>query len=81
MISARPYRKVQSIEAVRAEVEQCSGVQFDPTVVAAFRLVLEEKGPAFFIDSRLHIDETEVDNSGSAMARWSQHFKRNVLAD
>jgi hypothetical protein len=50
-------------------------------VIDAFRKVIEEKGPAFFIDSRTHIDETAVENSGSAMARWSQHLKRSLVVD
>ena len=43
MISDRPYRKgMNSWEAVR-ELEPCSGTQFDPNVVAAFKLVIAEK--------------------------------------
>jgi putative nucleotidyltransferase with HDIG domain len=43
MISDRPYRKgMNSWEAVR-ELERCSGTQFDPNVVAAFKLVVAEK--------------------------------------
>lgn len=43
MISDRPYRKgLNSWEAVR-ELERCSGTQFDPDVVAAFKLVIAEK--------------------------------------
>jgi putative nucleotidyltransferase with HDIG domain len=43
MVSDRPYRKgMNSWEAVR-ELERCSGSQFDPDVVAAFKLVIAEK--------------------------------------
>jgi putative nucleotidyltransferase with HDIG domain len=43
MISDRPYRKgMNSWEAVQ-ELERCSGTQFDPDVVAAFKLVIAEK--------------------------------------
>jgi HD-GYP domain-containing protein (c-di-GMP phosphodiesterase class II) len=32
MISDRPYRKARSHEEALAEVERCSGTQFDPQV-------------------------------------------------
>lgn len=34
--SDRPYRKARSFEEARAEIERCSGAQFDPAVVKAF---------------------------------------------
>jgi putative nucleotidyltransferase with HDIG domain len=36
MISDRPYRKAVSISAARAEIQRCSGTQFDPQVVLVF---------------------------------------------
>jgi putative nucleotidyltransferase with HDIG domain len=36
MLSDRPYRKALSIAEVRAEVERCSGSQFDPAIVQVF---------------------------------------------
>jgi HD-GYP domain-containing protein (c-di-GMP phosphodiesterase class II) len=36
MISDRPYRKALPISHARAEVERCSGTQFDPAVVKVF---------------------------------------------
>jgi putative nucleotidyltransferase with HDIG domain len=36
MLSDRPYRKALTIAQVRAEVERCSGTQFDPAIVQAF---------------------------------------------
>jgi HD-GYP domain-containing protein (c-di-GMP phosphodiesterase class II) len=36
MISDRPYRKALSIDHARAEIERCSGSQFDPEVVKVF---------------------------------------------
>ena len=39
MLSDRPYRKALSIEDVRAEIQRCSGTQFDPAIV---RVVLEK---------------------------------------
>lgn len=39
--SNRPYRKAQSYAVARAEIERCSGSQFDPKVVAAWLRVPE----------------------------------------
>jgi HD-GYP domain-containing protein (c-di-GMP phosphodiesterase class II) len=36
MTSDRPYRDALSADAARAEVERCSGTQFDPQVATAF---------------------------------------------
>jgi putative nucleotidyltransferase with HDIG domain len=36
MLSDRPYRKALTIAQVRAEVERCSGTQFDPVIVQTF---------------------------------------------
>jgi HD-GYP domain-containing protein (c-di-GMP phosphodiesterase class II) len=35
--SDRPYRQKQSIQAARAEIQRCSGTQFDPNVVLVFQ--------------------------------------------
>ena len=43
MISDRPYRKPQSAAEARAELQRCSGSQFDPLVVEAFLQVLDEQ--------------------------------------
>ena len=43
MISDRPYRKGMTTWDAMNELERCSGTQFDPTVVAAFKLVFAEK--------------------------------------
>jgi diguanylate cyclase (GGDEF)-like protein len=42
MIADRPYRAGMASEAARAELERCSGSQFDPVVVAAFLGALGE---------------------------------------
>ena len=36
MTSPRPYREALSADAAAAEVERCSGTQFDPEVAEAF---------------------------------------------
>jgi putative nucleotidyltransferase with HDIG domain len=41
MISDRPYRKALSIEHARAEIQRCSGTQFDPKAVEVFLSIPE----------------------------------------
>jgi putative two-component system response regulator len=43
MISDRPYRKGMTTWDAMRELERCSGTQFDPSIVAAFKLVVEER--------------------------------------
>jgi diguanylate cyclase (GGDEF)-like protein len=43
MTSHRVYREPMPIEAARAELQRCSGSQFDPGVVEAFLCVLDER--------------------------------------
>ncbi len=40
--SNRPYRNAQSIEAAITEIDRCSGTQFDPMVVKALHVYLEQ---------------------------------------
>lgn len=40
IVSDRPYRRGRSAEQALAEIERCTGTQFDPRVVAAFTRVL-----------------------------------------
>lgn len=42
MTSDRPYRKASSIAAARAEIERCSGAQFDPAIVRIFLNIPDE---------------------------------------
>ena len=48
MTSKRPYRTVQPVENLLAELKKYSGTQFDPGVVEAFDRLFEKKGPEFF---------------------------------
>jgi diguanylate cyclase (GGDEF)-like protein/putative nucleotidyltransferase with HDIG domain len=41
MVEPRPYRPALDLEAARAELERCSGTQFDPSVVTALLRVLD----------------------------------------
>jgi len=45
IVSTRPYRGMRSREEAVAEIERCSGSQFDPAVVAAFRRALAKGFP------------------------------------
>jgi putative nucleotidyltransferase with HDIG domain len=40
--SDRPYRKAQSFAAARKEIERCSGTQFDPAIVAVYRMLPDQ---------------------------------------
>jgi HD-GYP domain-containing protein (c-di-GMP phosphodiesterase class II) len=42
MTSDRPYRRALHFEEAMAEVERCSGAQFDPAIVDVFLQVIEE---------------------------------------
>jgi len=42
MISDRPYRKALPLSHARAEIQRCSGTQFDPRVVEVFLSIPEE---------------------------------------
>ena len=43
MITDRPYRKARSIEYIIAELQRCSGTQFDPLVTEAAIKILKEE--------------------------------------
>jgi putative nucleotidyltransferase with HDIG domain len=43
MVSDRPYRKGMTSWEAMHELERCSGTQFDPGIVSAFKLVIAEK--------------------------------------
>ena len=51
MTTDRPYRKARSLSAALAELDRCSGTQFDPTVVEAIKRAVA--GDALSADSRL----------------------------
>src|SRR5438128_346489 len=51
MISDRPYRKALPIAHARAEINRCSGSQFDPAVVAGFMTIPEHH----WLDLREHL--------------------------
>lgn len=53
MTSRRPYRDALPLDVVKAEIEKCSGTQFDPDIAKVFLDLLEN-----------HYDEIEkIQNS------------------
>ena len=57
MCSDRPYRVTKSFREMKEEVQRCSGTQFDPQVVLALLEIAEQRGPEFFPNSALLVDE------------------------
>jgi HD-GYP domain-containing protein (c-di-GMP phosphodiesterase class II) len=53
MTSDRSYRRAMTSEDAFAELSRCSGAQFDPDVVDAFRITLNEAGAGSRHDLRL----------------------------
>ncbi|HEX6506630.1 MAG TPA: HD domain-containing phosphohydrolase, partial [Chloroflexota bacterium] len=45
IVAERPYQKARSVGEARAEMQRCSGSQFDPAVVAALETLLEQNPP------------------------------------
>jgi HD-GYP domain-containing protein (c-di-GMP phosphodiesterase class II) len=43
MVEPRPYRPALDLEAARAELDRCSGTQFDPAVVTALLRTLDAR--------------------------------------
>ncbi|MCB0062179.1 MAG: HD-GYP domain-containing protein [Caldilineaceae bacterium] len=51
MASDRPYHRALSAEQIIAEVQRCSGTQFDPVVAQAFIIVAERETNQFIVNS------------------------------
>lgn len=49
MISNRAYRKGLGIEKTMAEMERCSGTQFDPKIVDALKRLMSRLGQENFL--------------------------------
>jgi hypothetical protein len=51
MASDRPYHRAMQLSDIVNEIVNCSGKQFDPTVVSAFLSVLKDRGDDFVVNS------------------------------
>ena len=63
IVSDRPYRKGRSVEAARAEIQRCSGTQFDPRAVDAFLKIPVEE----WTRVRAEMDREEKSRHGKAV--------------
>jgi putative nucleotidyltransferase with HDIG domain len=80
MCSDRPYRATPSFEEVRQEIQRCSGKQFDPAVVQAFNLLVQEKDRSYFSNSAVVVDDS-LAGIGTERARvMSRYLKRSMAA-
>jgi putative nucleotidyltransferase with HDIG domain len=59
MTSDRPYRAALPIETARAEVQKCSGAQFDPKVAEAFLAIADDRWTG--IRERVHREVLQLD--------------------
>ena len=73
--SDRPYRRASSFASGREIIRQCSGIQFDPNVVAAFLSIPEETWPAIAKDQR----QIATGSSESRRIRNSLHPILNTI--
>lgn len=80
MLSDRPYRQTMSFEDVIAEVQRCSGTQFDPQVVAAFMDLAAEKGEAYFKNSAAAVDEAVQAAGSRDISRSLRYLKKSMIA-
>jgi len=53
MTEDRPYAQARSLQSARAELQACSGTQFDPAVVAAFLDALDRRAAHAVANSHL----------------------------
>jgi putative nucleotidyltransferase with HDIG domain len=52
--SDRPYRRAKSFAEARAEIERCSGTQFDPAIVAVYRSLPDKLWTELRAEINLH---------------------------
>jgi diguanylate cyclase (GGDEF)-like protein/putative nucleotidyltransferase with HDIG domain len=58
MASDRPYHKGMSVDEIIAEVQRCSGTQFDPTIADAFVRIAERNGAHFVRNSAREVERS-----------------------
>ena len=80
MYSTRPYRKKMKLEAAKAEIERCSGTQFNPKVVKVF-MELADEG-AFETEDFAYVPTEEEIKKAEEMKKKSEDKKsENKKAD
>ncbi|RME47848.1 MAG: HD-GYP domain-containing protein, partial [Chloroflexi bacterium] len=70
MASDRPYHRAMALDEILAELQRCSGTQFDPVIVEAFIKVVEQKGEDLVVNSACEVDLRQAD-------AWPVSFSRN----
>ncbi len=75
MYSTRPYRKKMKLEAAKAEIERCSGTQFNPRVVKVF-LELADEG-AFETEDFAYVPTEEELKTAEEMKKKADEKKQS----
>ena len=57
--SDRPYRKGRPLEVAKAEIERCSGTQFDPELVKLFLSLPDDT----WLSIRRHVENLEGEDA------------------
>lgn len=68
MTNDRSYRKALSVEEARTELQRCSGIQFDPSIVSEFLKMLQEREKMMevhTVDIDGEIQKTNEDTDGN----------------
>jgi diguanylate cyclase (GGDEF)-like protein/putative nucleotidyltransferase with HDIG domain len=60
MASDRPYHKGMSVDEIIAEVQRCSGTQFDPAIADAFIRIAERNGAHFVRNSAREVERSHM---------------------
>lgn len=81
MFSDRPYRPTRSYKEVMGDVAQCSGTQFDPSLVEVFFQLAQEMGRGFFKNSAAAVDRTVQMNGVPLMGKLDRHMKKSMIPD
>ena len=63
--SKRVYKEAVPIDLARAEIERCSGDQFDPEVVEVFKTITDED----LIQTRAHAESTSYQTELKSVAK------------
>lgn len=79
MLADRPYRPTMNLAQVKAEIQRCSGTQFDPHVVAAFLELAEYKDATFFVNSAALMDRSAFLSGVDVEATHDRYLKKSQL--